>query len=433
MSYSNQAFDVPPSQSEEAETDTNSISKLLILLRVLGAAAVVISLSLFLLDGWSDGNDLQRYIKLLGQTSLITGAGIFLTVIFKETKGARVFFALGLVSLSALFTIQGALIYSSFQFDSALSNYPAALQWQSSSNTTVALLALLTLGLSALLARFSFSVFIREFAPKMTTLYLMSNMVLLIPIREPGLVAVILGVATVSLLVSLKSIVKAKSFTHTAEAIFSIALLFLPTIIIAARSISLYAFNELIVITIVGSIHVVLRYIASISTRWKSISLFLMLMTAAVLSANISSLIPIENDSWKVLIFIIAFHLFILENHRHNAAVTKGATNGFAHLVQMMLMILIIICAFIWSTVSFSVVAILTATFMMVSYRALDLPRSFKKQNLVIGLLACGIFSFQSLKSIFNLFEISPWLVFGLCGVGLIMLASIFERKNRTT
>jgi len=62
------------------------------MLRVFGACAVIASLSLFLIEGWTDGNDLNRYFKLLAQTGLITGAGLFLSFVVKEVKGARVFF-----------------------------------------------------------------------------------------------------------------------------------------------------------------------------------------------------------------------------------------------------------------------------------------------------------------------------------------------------
>ena len=88
------------------------------LLRIFGACAVLASMSLFLMNGWSEGNDIQRYLKLLAQTGLLTLGGLALSVGLKEYKGARLFYGLSLVSVAANFTILGALIYSMVQWGS---------------------------------------------------------------------------------------------------------------------------------------------------------------------------------------------------------------------------------------------------------------------------------------------------------------------------
>ena len=82
-------------------------------LRILGAAILLASMSLFLLQGWNEGNDIRRYLMLLAQTGLLTAAGFALSHGLKETKGARLFFGLALVSIPANFTILGALLYLS--------------------------------------------------------------------------------------------------------------------------------------------------------------------------------------------------------------------------------------------------------------------------------------------------------------------------------
>ena len=42
--------------------------------RLIGACALLAALALFMLEGWSAGNDVQRYLKLLGLTGLLTPA-----------------------------------------------------------------------------------------------------------------------------------------------------------------------------------------------------------------------------------------------------------------------------------------------------------------------------------------------------------------------
>ena len=99
-------------------------------LRILGAAGLLASMSLFLLQGWNDGNDIGRYLMLLTQTGLLAAAGFAMSHGLKETKGARLFFGLALVSVPANFTILGALLYSVFQWDGALTTYPGFATWQ---------------------------------------------------------------------------------------------------------------------------------------------------------------------------------------------------------------------------------------------------------------------------------------------------------------
>ena len=99
-------------------------------LRILGAAVLVASMSVFLLQGWSEGNDISRYLLLLTQTGLLAAAGFAMSHGLRETKGARIFFGLALGSIPANFTILGALLYSVFQWDGGLINYPDYAHWQ---------------------------------------------------------------------------------------------------------------------------------------------------------------------------------------------------------------------------------------------------------------------------------------------------------------
>ncbi|MBT8441752.1 MAG: hypothetical protein KJO76_05135, partial [Gammaproteobacteria bacterium] len=99
-------------------------------LRILGAAVLLSSMSMFLLQGWNEGNDINRYLMLLAQTGLLAGAGFAMSHGLGEAKGARVFFGLALISIPANFTILGALLYSVIQWDGGLTTYPSFATWQ---------------------------------------------------------------------------------------------------------------------------------------------------------------------------------------------------------------------------------------------------------------------------------------------------------------
>ena len=99
-------------------------------LRMLGAAVLVASMSVFLLKGWDTGNDVGQYLLLLAQTGLLAAAGFAMSHGLRETRGARVFFGLALISICANFTILGAMVFSVLHWDIGLIEYPAYALWQ---------------------------------------------------------------------------------------------------------------------------------------------------------------------------------------------------------------------------------------------------------------------------------------------------------------
>ena len=138
------------------------------LLRFLGAAVIVASMSLFLLQGWGEGNDIRRYLMLLAQTGLLAGGGFAMSYVLKEAKGARIFFGLALVSVTANFTILGALIYSVFQLDHALTTYPGFATWQIADIAGTGLVTLGALVVLVPIALFCFMVMATQSAKDLT-------------------------------------------------------------------------------------------------------------------------------------------------------------------------------------------------------------------------------------------------------------------------
>jgi len=153
-------------------------------LRILGATVLLASMSVFLLQGWNEGNDISRYLLLLAQTGLLAAAGFAMSHGLKEAKGARMFFGLALVSIPANFTILGALLYSVFQWDGMLTSYPSYAKWtmDSLAGTGVtfagAMLVLLPVTF------FCFAVMARHSAKQLSLHFLLLNALLLLPIRS---------------------------------------------------------------------------------------------------------------------------------------------------------------------------------------------------------------------------------------------------------
>ena len=216
-------------------------------LRVLGAAVLLASMSVFLLQGWSEGNDIRRYLMLLAQTGLLAGAGFALSHGLKEAKGARLFFGLSLVSVPANFTILGALLYSVFQWDGALTTYPDYATWEiqdlASIGMTMAGAMLVLLPVSM----FAFAIMARHSAKPLSLHFFALNALLLLPVRSSLAAGVVALIGMAYALTVVRGIVGKDKALKTGEGRFAIATLFIPAGIILFRSMYFYNVDSLMV------------------------------------------------------------------------------------------------------------------------------------------------------------------------------------------
>ncbi len=216
-------------------------------LRILGAAVLLASMSLFLLQGWNDGNDVRRYLMLLTQTGLLTAAGFALSHGLKEAKGARLFFGLALVSIPANFTILGALLYSVFQWDGALTTYPDFATWQieNVAGTGVTLAAAMLVLLPVTL--FCFAIMARHSAKALSLHFFALNLMLLLPIRGSLAAGMVALLGTVYALYVARKVIGKDRALRTAEGKFALTTLFIPAGIVLFRSMYFYQVDSLMV------------------------------------------------------------------------------------------------------------------------------------------------------------------------------------------
>ncbi len=248
-------------------------------LRITGAAVLLASMSVFLLQGWNDGNDIQRYLLLLTQTGLLTAAGFAMSHGLKETKGARIFFGLSLVSIPANFTILGALLYSAFQWDGGLSTYPSYATWQIGDVANIGI----TLGGAMLVllpvTLFCFAIMARQSAKTLSLHFLLLNALLLLPIRNSmaaGTVA-LLGVFYALYVVG-KLAGKDRSL-KTGEGKFALATLFIPLGIVLFRSMYFYQIDSLMVAMVSMALFLLARQASLFPDRGARIALLLQVLS----------------------------------------------------------------------------------------------------------------------------------------------------------
>lgn len=209
-------------------------------MRWVGASALLFSLYNFLLNGWSGSSDVVRYLMLLVHTGALAAIALISGNYLKEGKGPRLLMMMALISVPVNFTIIGAfLVYTSGSFTIPL--LPGAMTWRVDS-----LAVALTVLLSALVVLIpvvilSFRTLARGMSLRMSMLFLASCSALLIPMRDPLLIAIVIFVLTLVTVLITACTARQKTEVKTREGLFALLIQFLPVLILAVRNLWLYA------------------------------------------------------------------------------------------------------------------------------------------------------------------------------------------------
>lgn len=216
------------------------------LLRGLGAAVLVASLSVFLFQGWSEAGDLGRYGLLLAQTVVLMAAGFACVHWLREPKGARVFVAVALVAVVANFAVLGALLWSRYQWLGSFGTYPEAMVWRAVSGAWVLGLTAASVPLLAGVSRIGFTILARHSARSLTALFLASCAVLLVPVREPWSVAVLSTLVVAAFAYRARRGIATDPALRTLEGGFALCLPLLPAGVALGRGVLFYAGEDLL-------------------------------------------------------------------------------------------------------------------------------------------------------------------------------------------
>lgn len=229
---------------------TELMKKLPSLLRVLGTTALLVAMYSFLVKGWHSGGDVFRYLLLLGHTGAMTAIGLTSGHWLKEGKGARLLLTLALVSVSANFAILGAFIFSQTNL-AATVHYPGYVAWSVGSLSTALVVTGLALAVLLPVVFLGFSVLSRSMSSRLAVLFLISNMALLVPLRDPHLVGYLVVVLSVFVLVFSGKAARHNVSAKTREGMTALVLQYLPVAVLLCRSIWLYT-PDLFLLTILA-------------------------------------------------------------------------------------------------------------------------------------------------------------------------------------
>lgn len=427
--YDKMTYSDPIDAKESVYERLKRITSISELLRIFGACAVIASMSIFLLNGWSDGNDIHRYLKLLAQTGLLTGAGIALSFLLKENKGARLFFGLSLISVVANFTILGALTYSMFQLDGGLITYPSIVTWKAVNATTFWPVFAGAVTLLALLTRFSFSIFARNIAGPLSLSFLALSALLMIPVRSSIAVSVI-AIAALCIAVALvKKLSQHKQVVLTNETKFAFGLLFVPGFIIFARALSLYSVDEVMLLTLSGLGYFSIRsWLASFTdtSPLKSILEKALFCIGLFVAWQVAALLP--NTIHEISGAVFSIVVVVLSIDQIKRASADKWQILILNITTVALVIMNVGIAFFSSVLLQQVTSLLICAgllFIANSQSILANDNRFSKVTALVGIVACLLILAAHVVALVNL---GNWIVIGFIGASLIIGGSLYER-----
>lgn len=395
------------------------------MLRIIGAFSVVASMSVFLLQGWDNGNDVHRYYLLLSQTVLLGLGGFGLAFLIKEKKGARVFFGLSLVSITANLTTLGALVFSYVQWGGTLSSYPDIALWSVTNGASIAIALAIAALVLLPVTLFGFKVMARQSALPLSAAYLLSGSMLLIPVRDTLYVSLIAGATILGSLTFVTRLVSKDKLLRTTEGKFARSLLFIAPVIMLVRSLWLYQADDLIYTIIAFTGFMTLRHCSlqlDMQSKVRKFMEFISIPTAFLVAAPASQLIDIALPFNFVLpVFAIVFtaHMFDMakraQNYKHGALLMASLVTSLSFMLHLAIYETLfngVMCAFVGLAV------------MAIGY--------VSKSRIItlFGFITTAVAVSYDLFHIYEMINFLSWTGLAAIGTSAIIIGSIIERHG---
>jgi len=396
-------------------------------LRVLGAAVILASMSVFLLQGWNEGNDINRYLLLLAQTGLLAAAGFAMSHGVKETKGARLFFGLALVSIPANFTILGALLYSVFQWDGGLTAYPGYADWRIEDVASIGVTMSAAMLVLVPVTLFCFAIMARHSAKPLSMHFLLLNALLLLPIRSSVAAGTIALAGVLYALTVMGKMTRSNRALKTGEGKFALAALFIPLGIILFRSMYFYQVDSLMVAMVGLVLFLAARQASLFPDRSARLAMALELVSwpiaMIVALALTDAFEPGITTGLKAPIFAATYAALALDVIRRTGskvlAKMIGVSIGIAVAVSFTFSVALSPSAM---TALFSVAA---GTMLLLWGAA-----ARRLMTIIAGLVTLGAGVLFGFDAIVQLIITSSWIDLAIFGATAIALGSILDRHG---
>jgi hypothetical protein len=401
------------------------MKKLPALLRLLGAGALLIAMYSFLVKGWQSGNDVFRYLMMLGHTGALAAIGMASGHYLKESKGARLLLSLALVSVPANFAILGAFIFSQAG-GVDVAAYPRYVAWAVDSLNT----ALLTTGGALLVlvpvTLLGFTVLARSMSKKLSLLFLVSNAALLLPLRDPQLIGlVVLGLTAFVMLWSRKT-AAGNVAAKTQEGVIALGLQLLPLGVLMGRSLWLYSQDLFLMTVLAMTVFFTLRQMSLFFEaegnvrHWLNALSLIPAVAVALLLSNAVVAMDVLPLSLVFPVGVMASAAMVYDISRRSSSAA-----GFYRRMAMVVMVAGMLG-------NLAVFADLLAALACVVSGLFLLMQGYKRQQR--SLFAAGVINLaggvlQQFYELVHHFDLGSWASLAVLGIVSIVVASTIESQ----
>ncbi len=395
------------------------------IVRVVGVAAMVLAMGLFLLDGMGVVNDTQRFFTMLTLSGLLSAGGFSLAFILKEQRGARSFFGLALLSVPANFAVLGALFYSVFQFDAVSTAYPTVAHWKIANIASLGSAALVAAVVLIPITLIGVSIMGREGRAWLSGALLVSSSMLLLPIRDTSLIAPIVATIIFALISLIKYRGEGITSLKTSAGRFVQALLFLPPAIMLFRSFWLYDVSSLSAFVIALTMYAVLRYtsmrVSSDGVICNTLHVGGALVALLAASLSIEIFTGLVGKSNQALIFITIFGglMFDLERQIKNTQFSRILGIGTSLVLSIIILV--------HQQIHDGITVFATGLCIPIVLTGVGVVRNHNHKMLIGGLTLAAVLLLNA-GGVIHLIADAGWLGFASLGACAILVASLLER-----
>lgn len=429
--YKSSGDNLSPHHSSTSAPSTKKLwlapENLTLLLRGMGIATLLISVSIYLFQGWVESNDLTRYLLLLGHTAALAAIGFFCSRFLQEQKGARILLMLTLVFVAANFAIMGGLAYS--LWGDTIPSLHGAIVWKISSASQLFIMLASSLLILVPLIFFGFSVLARRSAKYFSLLYLACNVLLLLPTRDEFTLGAITLISASLMIYVINAARKVDSTLATREGIIARWILATPIIIMLGRNM-MHSIGVFMPLIASGSLLLMMRQVAlsqkdtSFTRQLLEIFSVIPSLSTALLSSLLITDLFNAGFSIGLWVFIIlaAGLLFDLS--------LRAAKGGTAYGILASLLVV-----FGFTLNLFAEQNLMSAVFCVFAGISLTTVGTMTQKRVAVslGVLLSLVGLGLSATYMFNSFDMSSWLALAGLGVFAIVLASYIEKQGETT
>ncbi len=416
---------------KESEMLTKSqgwLAKMPGLLRGFGAAAVLFSLYTFLFRGWEGSGDLFRYMMLLAHTGLLTIIALTSGYFFREGKSPRLLLMLSLVSVPVNFAILGAFIFSGMSDANPL-DYPSFVAWSVGDLSAALQLSIAALVVLIPVIFIGFRALARGMSKSLSTLFVMGNLALLLPVRDPFWVLLMAsGLGVYTLFVSSKT-ARQRTESKTFEGMISVLLQFLPVGILLGRNLWLYSPDLFVYTGILAMLFIALRHCSQFINGLSTWSIGLELTSVLVaIATGVSGGFALLNSGAPESIALLI-----------GSAIAAGMTYEVAHRAKTIaelyriIAVIILVAGVLLNLMVFGGLGNALVG-LSVGLAGIIASHYLKQRSLFIGGV---VLSFVGIVDLFihglQFFDFGYWVALVVVGVIAIVFASLLESSNNVS